>query len=92
MNKPELVAEIAGLSGLTKVDSEKALEAILGAITNALKNGDPVKLLGFGTFCTAKRAATIGRDPKTGVPISIPAHVVPKFKAGQRLKDAVAGR
>lgn len=89
MNKPELIAEIAGIAGLTKMDSEKALEAILGAITNALKDGDPVKLLGFGTFCTAKRAATIGRNLKTGVPISIPARIIPKFKAGQRLKDAV---
>jgi DNA-binding protein HU-beta len=64
----------------------------MSAVADTLKDGEEVKLLGFGTFCTAKRAATTGRNPKTNVPISIPACIVPKFKAGQRLKDAVAGR
>jgi DNA-binding protein HU-beta len=71
------------------VDSERAFDAIIVAITNALKDGNPVKLLGFGTFSATKRAATTGRNPKTGDPIKIPAMTVPKFKAGQRLKDAV---
>jgi DNA-binding protein HU-beta len=89
MNKTELINKIADISGLTKADSERALDAIVSAITDALKGGEDVKLLGFGTFCTAERAATIVRNPKTGVPISIPARITPKFKAGSQLKAAI---
>jgi DNA-binding protein HU-beta len=89
MNKTELIAGIAEVAGLTKVDSEKAIDAIIVAITNALREGDQVKLLGFGTFCAVERAATTGRNPKTGEPMEIPAMTIPKFKAGQQLKDAL---
>jgi DNA-binding protein HU-beta len=92
MIKTELVAKIAEISGLTKTDSEKALDAFVSAVTDTLKGREEVRLLGFGTFSTAERAATIGRNPKTGVPISISARIAPKFKAGQRLKAAVAGK
>jgi DNA-binding protein HU-beta len=91
MNKTELIAAIAEASGLTKADSEKALDALLTAITNALSSGDMVRLIGFGTFCTAKRNAMTGRNVRTGEAISIPASVIPKFKAGEHLKEAVAG-
>jgi DNA-binding protein HU-beta len=89
MIKMELIAKIAEISGLKKTDSEKALDAFISIVTDALKEGEEVKLIGFGTFGITKRAGTTGRNPKTGEPISIPARVVPKFKAWQRLKDAL---
>lgn len=90
MNKGELVASISDKSGLTKIDSERALEAIIDSVTEALKNGDEVRLVGFGTFTTSDRPASDGRNPRTGEKIKIPAHRVPKFKAGKQLKDAVS--
>lgn len=89
MNKTELVAEIAKNTGLTKVDSERAVEAFLNAVAATLKKGDEVRLVGFGTFSVAKRAATEGRNPRTGATIKIPASKQPKFKAGKGLKDAL---
>lgn len=89
MNKTELVDAIAKKAGLTKVDAAKALDATTGAIEAALKANDEVRLVGFGTFSVAKRAATTGRNPRTGAEIKIPASKAPKFKAGKLLKDAL---
>jgi DNA-binding protein HU-beta len=89
MNKTELVDAIAKETGLSKKDASKALDALTGAVTKALKKKDKVQLVGFGTFETAKRAARNGKNPQTGATIKIPASVAPKFKAGKALKDAV---
>lgn len=89
MTKGELVDAMAGAAGITKVDAEKALNAFTEAVTKALKKGDSVGLVGFGTFSVSKRKARKGRNPQTGKEINIPAAKVPKFKAGKGLKDAV---
>ena len=89
MNKNDLVAEVAKNTGLSKTDASKSVDALLNAVTGALKKGDEVRLVGFGTFSIAKRAATEGRNPRTGEKIKIPASKQPKFKAGKGLKDAV---
>ena len=89
MNRMELVSAIAEKAGMTKKDSEAALGATIEAITNALKKGDKVQLVGFGTFETRDRAAREGRNPQTGSKIKIPATTSPVFKAGKALKDAV---
>ena len=90
MNKAELITKIAADSGLSKKDSEKALTAALDAITAALQEGEKVQLVGFGIFDVKERAARTGRNPKTKETIEIPASVVPVFKAGKALKDAVS--
>ncbi len=90
MNKVELVAAIAEKSGLSKKDAEKALAATLDAIVGAVKKGDKVALVGFGTFESRKRGARVGRNPRTKETIKIPASKVPAFKAGKGFKDAVA--
>jgi DNA-binding protein HU-beta len=90
MNKSELIDAIAKKSGLSKVKSGEAVDAFVGAVTGALKTGDSVTLIGFGSFSTAKRAARVGRNPKTGKEIKIAATTTPKFKAGKALKEAVA--
>ena len=90
MNKAELIAKISETSGLSKKDSEKALSATIDAITGALKAGDKVHLVGFGSFEVKERAARTGRNPKTKEAIKIPASRNPIFKAGKLLKDAVA--
>ncbi len=89
MNKNDLVAVVADNSELSKADSTKAVDAVFDAITDALKSGDEVRLVGFGTFSVAQRAASEGRNPRTGEKIKIPASKQPKFKAGKGLKDAV---
>ena len=89
MNKIELVTEIVKNTGLTKVDSERAVEAFLDTIAAALKKGDEVRLVGFGTFSVTTREATTGRNPRTGAEIKIPASKQPKFKASKGLKDAL---
>ena len=89
MNKTELVASVAEKAGLTKKDSEKAVNAVLEAVTEILQQGDKVQLVGFGTFEVAERAAREGINPLTKKPMSIPASKAPKFKAGRGLKDAV---
>ena len=89
MNKNDLVAEVAETAGLTKADATKAVDSVLDVITGSLKKGDEVRLVGFGTFSVAKRAASEGRNPRTGEKIKIPASKRPKFSAGKALKDAV---
>lgn len=90
MNKAELITAVAEKTGLSKKDSEKAVNATLEAITTSLEAGDKVQLVGFGVFDVKSRAARIGRNPKTKEEIEIPATRVPQFKAGKALKDAVA--
>jgi DNA-binding protein HU-beta len=85
MNKQDLVAEIAKKSGLTKASAEKALNAFTAAVTSAMKKGDRVGLVGFGSFTVAKRSARTGRNPQTGKEIKIPAKKVVKFKPGAGL-------
>ena len=89
MNKNELVASVADASGLSKVDAAKAVDGVFESITNALKSGGDVRIVGFGTFSVANRAATTGRNPRTGETIQIKASKQPKFKAGSHLKAAV---
>ena len=89
MNKTELVAAIAEQSELSKKDSEKALKAFIDVVTEELKKGEKIQLVGFGTFEVIERAAREGRNPLTGKKMQIKASKAPKFKAGKALKDAV---
>jgi DNA-binding protein HU-beta len=89
VNKNDLVAAVAAQAELSKADAAKAVDAVFQAITEALQKNDEVRLVGFGTFSVAERAATEGRNPRTGAKITIPASKQPKFKAGKGLKDAV---
>lgn len=89
ITKTDLVNQVAETAGLQKKDAEKAVSAMLSAITNALKQGDKVALVGFCTFETRQREARKGLNPRTKEPIDIPAATVPAFKAGKALKDAV---
>ncbi len=89
MNKTELINAVAETSGLTKKDSEVALNAILDTIQNAMKSGDKVQLVGFGSFEVKERAARTGKNPATGATIEISASKAPAFKAGKALKDAI---
>jgi len=90
MNKTELIAAVAEKSGLSKKDSDKAVTAVIEAVTAAMVEGDKVQLVGFGAFEVKERPARMGRNPKTKEEIQIPASRVPQFKAGKALKDAVA--
>ena len=89
MNKAQLVDAMASRAGLSKADAKKALEAFVGATTDAMKGGDRVAMVGFGTFSVSERAARKGRNPQTGATIDIAAKRVPKFSAGAELKNAV---
>lgn len=89
MNKTELVAAVAAKAEISKKDADKAVAAVIDAVTDALKAGDKVQLIGFGTFEVRERAAKEARNPKTGETISVPATKVPAFKAGAALKAAV---
>ena len=89
MNKAELIAEVAVKAGLSKKDSEKAVNAALDTITDTLSAGEKVQLVGFGVFDVKKRGTRMGRNPKTKEEIEIPASSVPQFKAGKALKEAV---
>ncbi|MGB0749819.1 MAG: HU family DNA-binding protein [Magnetospiraceae bacterium] len=89
MNKNDLVAAVADATDLSKADAGKAVDSVFDTITAALKGGDEVRLVGFGTFAVTERAASEGRNPRTGEKIQIPASKQPKFKAGKGLKDAV---
>lgn len=89
MNKTELINAIAENAGLAKTDAKKALEATLGAIAEAVKKGDKVALIGFGTFSVSERPARTGINPATGAKIEIAAKKVVKFKAGVELADSV---
>nr|WP_119680913.1 HU family DNA-binding protein [Indioceanicola profundi] len=91
MNKNDLVAAVADTTGLSKSDATKAVDAVFDGIAAALKKGDDVRLLGFGTFAVAERAARQGKNPRTGETIEIAASKQPKFTAGKGLKDAVNG-
>jgi DNA-binding protein HU-beta len=89
MNKAELIDAIADSSDLSKASAARALDSAIDSITKALKKGDTVTLVGFGTFSVRKRAARTGRNPRTGETIKIKASKVPGFKAGKALKDAI---
>jgi DNA-binding protein HU-beta len=89
MNKGEFVDAIADAAGVTKVDAGNVLDAMIKVVKKALKSGDSVALVGFGTFTVRKRAARQGRNPRTGATIKIKASKIPAFKAGKALKDAL---
>ena len=89
MNKGDLVATVAEKTNMSRTQAGDIIEAALTVITDALKKGEEVKLVGFGTFLVADRAAGMARNPRTGEQIAVPASKAPKFKAGQGLKDAV---
>ncbi len=90
MNKTELVAAVAEKAGLTKKDAEAAVAAFTASVESALKAGEKVQLVGFGTFEVRERSARQGRNPQTGKSVTIPASKVPAFKAGKAFKDAIA--
>jgi DNA-binding protein HU-beta len=89
MNKNDLIAAVADKADLSKQDATNAVDAVFDAITGAMKQGDEVRIVNFGTFAVSERAASEGRNPRTGEKIQIPASKQPKFKAGKGLKDAV---
>ncbi|HMM67695.1 MAG: HU family DNA-binding protein [Dokdonella sp.] len=89
MNKGEFVGAVADAADMTKADAERAVEAVFKVVKKALKSGDSISLVGFGTFSVRKRAARTGRNPRTGDTIKIKASKVPAFKAGKGLKDAI---
>ena len=89
MNKTELIAAVAEKAEISKKDSEKALKAFIDVVTDELKNGEKIQLVGFGTFEVRERAAREGRNPQTGKTMKIEACKAPKFKAGKALKDAI---
>jgi DNA-binding protein HU-beta len=89
VNKSELIDAIAAAADLPKASATRALDAVVDSITDSLQKGDPVALVGFGTFAVKHRAARAGRNPQTGATIQIKAANVPGFKAGKALKDAV---
>tara|TARA_R110001592_G_scaffold69367_3_gene212572 strand:+ start:6529 stop:6804 length:276 start_codon:yes stop_codon:yes gene_type:complete len=89
VNKSELIEAIAGSADISKAAAGRAIDAVVESVTNALKSGDQVTLIGFGTFSVKDRAARTGRNPQTGAEIQIAAAKIPSFKAGKGLKDAV---
>lgn len=89
MTKQELVEKMAEKAGITKADAARALEAFTETVTEALKAGEKISLVGFGTFATSERAAREGRNPRTGQKVEIAARTAVSFKAGSKLKDAV---
>lgn len=89
MNKSELIEAIAASADIPKAAASRALDAMIESVTESLKKGDSVALVGFGTFAVKERAARTGRNPQTGQPIQISAAKVPSFKAGKALKDSV---
>lgn len=89
MNKGEFVDAVAAKGEMSKADAANAVDAVLDVVTDAMKEGDQVTLVGFGTFLVRKREARTGRNPRTGEPLEISASNVPSFKAGKALKDAV---
>ena len=88
MNKNDLIAAVAERTGMSKAGAGQAVDATFDAITASLKSGQEVKIIGFGNFVVAKRAASTGRNPRTGAEVKIPASRVPKFRAGKALKEA----
>jgi DNA-binding protein HU-beta len=89
MNKQQLIAKIAGDTGITKAAAAAAVDSLLDGITRSLKKGEPVAFVGFGTFKTAQRKARVARNPRTGAPINIKKRRVARFTAGKALKTAV---
>ena len=89
MNKNDLVAAVSSDTGLSKADAAKAVDGVFNTVTGALRSGDDVRLVGFGTFSVVNRKASVGRNPRTGATIQIPASKQPKFKAGKGLKQSV---
>ncbi len=89
MNKSELIDAVAGAADLSKADASRAVDGVIESVTQALKSGDQVTVVGFGTFLVRQRNARAGRNPRTGETIQIKASKVPAFKAGKALKDAV---
>ena len=89
MNKAELIDAVASGADISKAAASRALDSMIEAVSDALKSGDQVNLVGFGTFSVRDRAARTGRNPRTGETINIPAAKIPGFKAGKALKDAV---
>lgn len=89
MNKNELVSAVAEAAKLSKADAQSAVDSVFSVITEELKKGGDVRLIGFGNFTVSKREASTGRNPQTGAEVQIPARNVPKFSAGKGLKDAV---
>jgi DNA-binding protein HU-beta len=90
LSKAELISSVVNLSGLSKADSTRALDAITQSIQTELSQGNEIRLTGFGTFCVTKRKARDGHNPRTGKPIKIAATTIPKFKAGKNLKESIA--
>lgn len=89
MNKQELISSVADATGLSKSDATRAVECVFDTISGALKKGDEVRLVGFGTFSCSRRKASTGRNPRTGEPMQIKESTQPKFRAGKALKDSV---
>lgn len=89
MNKQELIEQIANEAGISKAAAAKVIDAFTGSVTSALKKGENVTLIGFGTFTVSERAARIGRNPQTGKELKIAARKAPAFRAGKVLKDAL---
>ena len=89
MNKDDLISKVASSIGLSKTEAAKSVDAVFSNISGSLKNGNEVRLVGFWTFIFSNRAATTGRNPRTGESIQIPAKKVPKFRAGKVLKSTV---
>ena len=89
MNKADLINHIAGETGLTKSQAESAINSFTGAVSKSLSNGEPVTLIGFGTFSVAERSARTGRNPQTGATLKIAPKKLPKVSAGKALKDVV---
>jgi DNA-binding protein HU-beta len=91
MNQAELIAAVAERAGLTRADAGKAVEALVGTITDTLRQGDEIRIAGFGTFGISERGERQGRNPQTGAPITIAASRAAKFTAGKAVKDALNG-
>ena len=87
MNKAEFIEAVAGASDLSRADAGRAVDAVIATISRALKKGDSVTLVGFGTFDVRKRAARTGRNPRTGAPVSVPSKRVPYFKPGKEMRE-----
>ena len=92
MNKQDLIVQVADATGLGRAEASRAVESVFDVISNALKRGDEVRLVGFGTFTCSRRKASTGRNPRTGEPMQIKESTQAKFKAGKGLKDSVGGR
>jgi DNA-binding protein HU-beta len=89
MNKQDVITEVANRAGLNRSDASRAVETMLEVITDALKRGDEVRLVGFGNFSVTRRKASVGRNPRTGEPIQLDSSAQPKFRSGKVLKEAV---